>query len=208
MKFLHKKTLILVALLSVSGYSFGYTYQISNATDKTLVVRLVERTISKSDQYATLKPGEEKAIKFPGMWCLQSIHASAFDKLADVPSDMTKIALINVAMKMEPREDKKAVDVNPTQKASVGTALSNDKNKTDVSATEKASVVKEEPSNDTSKDPLTVIGEAITVLTEESLCRNRKFTLTFTGKKAQKTIGGKTYNLPYDEIIATTSKGG
>ncbi len=196
MKFLHKKTVALVALLSVSGYSFGYTYQISNATDKTLVVRLVERTIGKSDQYATLQPGEEKAIKFPGVSCLQAIQARSFDKPTDVQSDLSKLALTDVAMKMAPREDKKAVDLNPTGKTSVGTELSNDK--TDVSATEKAAV------KDKGTDALNVIGEAATVLAEESLCRDRKFTLSFTGKKAQKVIGTRTIALPYDEIIATS----
>jgi len=192
MKFLNKKMLTIVALLSVTGYSVGYTYEIANETDKTMVVRLVERRISisdgKGDQYATLQPREQKIIKLPGMWCLKTIQARSFNTLADVPKDMSTAAMLDIEMKMVSSKDNK-------------TELGKEKGTADTMMDNKV-----EASKDNTASDLGTIKKAITTLTEESLCRDRKFTLTLTGKKAQKIIGDKTYNLPFDEIIATTSQ--
>lgn len=181
MKFLNKKTFALLVLLGVTGYSFGYQYELSNASDKVLVVKLVERLIGLStghdDKYATLQPHETKVVKLPGLWCLKAIQARSFDKLADVPSDINTTALLDVTIKME---------------------SSNDKNKVDT--------VEKAPAKGTTSG-FSEIEKGATALDEESLCRDRKFTLMLTGKKAQRIVGDKTYSLPFDEIVAVTQKG-
>lgn len=169
MKLMNKKMLAIVALLNVVGYSFGYEYEISNATDKTLIVRLVERKIGMSsddqgDQYTVIKQGDKEVVKFPGILCLKAIQAGPYDEEKVKDRGIRNIALMDVTMKMQSSEDKKEA--------------------ADLTAIEKSTVA----------------------LIEESLCRNRKFVLMATGEKAKKIIGGKTYNLPFDEIIALTEK--
>jgi hypothetical protein len=187
MKFLNKKLFVTLGLLNTVSYLVGYTYDLVNATNKTLVVRLVERKTNivsndKSDQYIKIQPGDQKSMKLPGMWCLKSIQARSFDKETDVPSDLNKLALADVTIKMESNVNKNTGDVSNTEKASAENKAQDDQ-------------VSDE------------IKEAVTVLHEESLCRDRMFTFTFTGKKAQKVIGDKVYTLPFDEIVAITLKG-
>jgi len=74
MKLMNMKMFALVALLSVTGYSFGYQYGISNLTDKPLIVRLVERQVGVSDSFAIIEPLEKKVFNFSGVWCLKTIE--------------------------------------------------------------------------------------------------------------------------------------
>jgi len=132
MKFLTKKMLAIVALLSVTGYSFGYQFGISNMTDKPIIVRVVERQAGTVDQYALIQPLDKKAFNFGGAWCLKSIEAAPFNpekrwqgndkyngknllelqnmagsdpQAGNIFTELVRgIALIDVEMKMTPNE--------------------------------------------------------------------------------------------------------
>ncbi len=74
MKLMNIKMFALMALLTVTGYSFGYQYGISNLTEQPLIVRLVERQIGVSDIYQIIEPLEKKVFNFAAVWCLKAIE--------------------------------------------------------------------------------------------------------------------------------------
>lgn len=69
----------IIIALSITGYSFGYDIGISNATKKTLVIRLAERRLGESDEFFLVRPGKRIVSRFPGAWCLETISWSEFN---------------------------------------------------------------------------------------------------------------------------------
>lgn len=177
MKLMNKKIFAIVALLSVTGYSFGYNFDITNKTKETLVVKVKPRL--GTHQFGVIEPGKEKVFAFTGLsvgLCLESISVGKYDPKE---KDFESYILYSAPMKMvdsikdfmEKGSDEKANNVSANKVESEKTG------------TEK-------------------IKQAASDLNAISLCQSRKFVLIDTGKEA---MVGKT-SMGHNEIIAVSEK--
>lgn len=156
MKLMSKQLFAIVALLSVTGYSFGYNFDITNKTKETLLVKVKPRL--GAHQFGIIEPGKEKVFAFTGLsvgLCLESISVGKYDP---TEKDMESYILHSAPIKM----------VNSVtdfmEKGSDKTMTAN------TAETEKTGTEK--------------IKQAATELSAISLCQSRKFVLIDTGKKA------------------------
>jgi len=182
MWFMNKKTLAILVLFTITGYSFAYNFEITNKTKEPLVVRVKPRL--GKHQFGIIDPGKEKLFAFTGMsalLCLESIHVDKYDP---TEKDMESYALQSVPIQMVDSM-KGFLEKGSDEKADK--ALTVDKKEAEKTGTEK-------------------IEQAAAKLAEISLCHDRKFVLIDTGKEAMIDLGGSKVSAGYNEIIALTEK--
>jgi hypothetical protein len=97
---LMKKIMAILALVSITGYSFGYNYGISNLTSQALVVRLHESGLS-DPMYKVIQPDSRVEFNFGGALCLESIHVSPYSEAKG--NNLASYPLYSVEMTMEPK---------------------------------------------------------------------------------------------------------
>ena len=187
MKLLNKKILAILALLSVTGYSFGYNFDITNKTKETLVVKVKPRL--GTHQFGIIEPDKEKTFAFTGLsigLCLESIYVGKYDPKEN---DMESYILHSASMEM--------VDniKNFMEKKS------DEKTDKTVHATAPAA-----PANEPEKIGAEKIKQAVTELSGISLCQSRKFVLVDTGKEVIIDAGGRKISTGHNQIIALTEK--
>ncbi len=211
---LHKKMFALVALLSVTGYSFGYDFGISNLTEKPLVVRLTEKALT-AEQYRVIQPNDRVTFGFWGAYCLESIKVAPYD--AAIGNNYRSYALQSVEIFMEPKAVFEATVKGARALVDGIEALACQVLDLAMKAdpiTAAASGVKGALESATGANKgkqcafgLATIAKAAGDLAGETLCKSRELAIISTGEKAVKMIGTRKVTLPYDEYIALTVKG-
>ncbi len=215
MKFLNKKMFALVALLSVTGYSFGYEFGVSNLTEKPLVVRLKEKALSDA-QYKLIQPNDRGTFGFWGAYCLESIMVAPYD--AAKGNNFGSYALQSVETYMEPKEVYEATvkgakslvaGIEAFACQALDLAMKADPAAAAASGAKEA-LATAAPGTDKAKKcafGLATIAKASGKLAGNTLCKSREISIISTGEKTFKMIGTRKIPLSTDEYIALTVTG-
>ena len=201
MKLMNIKAVAILALLSVTGYSFGYQFTFSNKTNNSLIVRVKTAGLGNVEKYALINPNQQEVVNFENILCLESLSWAQYDPEEKFQGSNPKFSTFKgknlmevVAMGGYSDQDAYknvfaplAADyaLNPLQIRMVDGPL--------YEQTTKAA-----PTTDLAK-----IAQAAATLANISICKNRSFVIIDTGKEVM--IG--KMKAGYNELVAITIKG-
>jgi hypothetical protein len=121
MKFLQRKALAAIALLTITGSAFGYRWGFTNGTDKILVIKL---TLNGTDAEFFNIVGPGMRTEFDWGWgnaragfCLSSIILGEYQKYASNSFPVVQGARLNASGLPVDFRDPKVLDANAIEKA-------------------------------------------------------------------------------------------